>query len=197
MYLKALDFIVVVLYLALMSVIGIYFSKRQTSGETYFLAGRGVSGILAGISILATLLSTISYLSIPGEMIRFGIGYFSSYLALILVVPVVTKVIIPYLMRLPVTSIYEYLEKRYGVQIRTLAAAIFIFTERLDLVQQGDFRVGAQHLVHVDHARIAPGQHVRFVRRRILLPRTPPGEPRDLGGTTYALLSPIRTGLKG
>src|SRR5213596_1361741 len=140
-YLKALDFIVVVLYLALMSVIGIYFSKRQTSGETYFLAGRGVSGILAGISILATLLSTISYLSIPGEMIRFGIGYFSSYLALILVVPVVSKVIIPYLMRLPVTSIYEYLEKRYGVQIRTLAAAIFIFTERLDLVQQGDFRV--------------------------------------------------------
>lgn len=128
MYLSELDLFVVGLYLAGLFWIGIYFSRRQTSGESYFLGGRRIPWYLAGVSLLATLLSTISYLSLPGELIRFGIGFFTSYLALVFVVPVITHLIVPYLMRLPVTSVYEYLERRYGVGTRRLGALVFVFT---------------------------------------------------------------------
>lgn len=76
MYLKPLDFIVVGIYLLGLFVLGLYFSGRQRSNETYFLGDRKIPWFLAGVSVLASLLSTISYLSMPGEMIRYGIGRF-------------------------------------------------------------------------------------------------------------------------
>lgn len=126
MYLTPLDYIVIIAYMAGLAGIGLYFSKRQTSREEYFLGGRGIHWILAGGSLLATLLSTISYLSIPGEMIRYGIAYFGSILAIPLIIPVTNRILIPILMRLPITSAYEYLEQRFDVKTRSLASFSFI-----------------------------------------------------------------------
>jgi solute:Na+ symporter, SSS family len=128
MQLRLLDLVVIVLYLALTLGVGIYFARRQTSKESYFVSDRQMPWYLVGISVFATLLSTMTYLSIPGEMIRYGVGYFFAYLGFIAAVPLVNRLIIPYLMRLPVTSVYEYLEKRYGVEARSLAAGVFVVT---------------------------------------------------------------------
>ena len=126
MHLHTLDFLVLALYLLGSLLIGIYFSRKQTSLEAYFLGDRQVTWWLAGISVVATLLSSLSYLSVPGEVIKNGLGWFSSLLAFILIVPVLIWWVIPFLARLPVTSIYEYLGKRYGVRTRTVAATAFI-----------------------------------------------------------------------
>jgi SSS family solute:Na+ symporter len=75
---------------------------------------------------MATMLSTITFLSVPGEMIRYGIAYFSGVVAIPLIVPVVNRVLIPTLKSLPITSAYQYLEKRFDVRFRTLAAGIFV-----------------------------------------------------------------------
>ena len=126
MHLTALDFAVIIVYMVGLALIGLYFSKRQTSREEYFLGGRGIHWFLAGGSLMATLLSTITYLSVPGEMIRYGIAYFGSILAIPLIIPVTNRVLIPILMRLPITSAYEYLEKRFDVRVRSLASFAFI-----------------------------------------------------------------------
>jgi SSS family solute:Na+ symporter len=89
------------------------------------LGGRNLHWLLAGGSVVATLLSTLTFLSLPGEMIRYGVAFFSGLLALPLVIPVINRILIPMLMSLPITSMYEYLEQRYDVRVRTLAAAIF------------------------------------------------------------------------
>jgi solute:Na+ symporter, SSS family len=128
MQLRLLDLAVIILYLAGTLGIGVYFARRQTSKESYFLSNRQMPWYLVGISVFATLLSTMTYLSIPGEMIRYGVGYFFAYLGFIAAVPLVNRLIIPYLMRLPVTSVYEYLEKRYGIAARSLAAGVFVAT---------------------------------------------------------------------
>jgi SSS family solute:Na+ symporter len=128
MQLRVLDLVVIVLYLALTLAVGVYFARRQTSKESYFVSNRQIPWYLVGISVFATLLSTMTYLSIPGEMIRYGVGYFFAYLGFIAAVPLVNRLIIPYLMRLPVTSVYEYLEKRYSIETRTLAAVVFVGT---------------------------------------------------------------------
>jgi SSS family solute:Na+ symporter len=78
------------------------------------------------VSIIASLLSTLTFLSTPGEMIRYGVGYFSGLFGFVLIIPIVSLIIIPVLMRLPASSIYDYLERRFSVSVRTLAAGIFV-----------------------------------------------------------------------
>ena len=65
MHLGILDFVVVFCYFGVLALVGIYFSKRQTSRSEYFLGGRQTHWALAGGSLLATIFSSISYLSVP------------------------------------------------------------------------------------------------------------------------------------
>jgi solute:Na+ symporter, SSS family len=126
MHLTFLDFGVIVAYMAAVSTIGIYFSRRQTSREEYLLGDRNMHWLLVGGSVAATILSTLTFLALPGEMIRYGIAYFSGFAALPLVVPVINRVLIPVLRSLHVTSAYEYLEKRFDVRFRSLASLVFV-----------------------------------------------------------------------
>lgn len=126
MHLHTLDFIVIAIYLLGLVAIGFLFAGRQKDKATYFLGNRRMPWFLAGISVIATLLSTMTYLAIPGEMIRYGIGLFSSLLAFFVIVPFVNYLIIPFLMRLEVTSVYEYIETRFNLTTRMLAASAFI-----------------------------------------------------------------------
>ena len=79
-----------------------------------------------GLSILATLFSTISYLGSPGEMIKHGIGMSLGILAAPFSMAVITLLWIPFFMRLKVTSAYEYLERRFNYPARLMGACLFI-----------------------------------------------------------------------
>ena len=120
------DYFIIGIYMVLLTAIGLFFSGRQVSRREYLLANQNVHWVLAGGSIMATLLSTISYLSYPGEMIRYGVAYFSGVLVIPLIVPTINRIIIPKFYELPITSAYEYLEGRFNVKVRTLAAAVFV-----------------------------------------------------------------------
>jgi len=122
------DLLVLVGYFLLLSGIGLIVSRRQRSPEEYFLAGRRMPWFIVGISLVATLISTATYVSVPGEMIRYGIGFFSALLVYPLVIPVVTRVVIPTLMRLRIRSVYEYLGRRYDGSVRSLGALAFILS---------------------------------------------------------------------
>ena len=126
--LQGLDWLVIGVYGALMLGVGWYYSRRQTNTEEYFLAGRSMNSWLIGISIFATLLSTISYLGSPGEIVKHGPVVLSGLLILPLVYLVAGYLLIPHIMRLRITSAYEILETRFGPGIRTLGAVIFILT---------------------------------------------------------------------
>lgn len=125
MHLQPLDFAVIGGYFVGLFLLGLFLKDQKTSDD-YFLAGRRASSLLAGISVFATLFSTMSYLALPGETIRHGIGFFSSLFAFVFIIPAVVYVIIPSLMRLPVTSVYEYLEKRFDPSVRRLGAWVFV-----------------------------------------------------------------------
>gem|GEM_PF-67481 len=126
--LQGLDWVIIGLYGALMLGVGWYYSRRQTSTEEYFLAGRSMNSWLVGISIFATLLSTISYLGAPGEIVKHGPVILFGLLILPLVYAVAGYFLIPHIMRLHITSAYEILETRLGPAVRTLGAVIFILT---------------------------------------------------------------------
>jgi SSS family solute:Na+ symporter len=122
------DWAIVVLYAAAMLGVGLYYSRRQKTTEEYLLGGRRMRSFLVGISLYASLLSTITYLAVPGEMIKHGPVPLLGYLAIPVIFLVVGYSLIPHFMRLPYTSAYEILESRLGPGVRLTAAAIFVVT---------------------------------------------------------------------
>jgi SSS family solute:Na+ symporter len=124
--LSGIDYLALLVYLLAMLAMGIYFSLRQTSSDEYFLGQRSVPAVIVGISVVATLLSTITYLAAPGDMIQFGIYFMLGMLALPFWVFVVQRYWIPFFMRYRLTSVYEYAEMRFNYRVRALAASLFI-----------------------------------------------------------------------
>ena len=124
--LALVDWALLALYAGATVGLGYYYSRKQSSTDEYFIGTGRMNPTLVGFSLFATLLSTISYLSIPGEAIGKGpIGFFGM-LALPVGYLVVGYWMIPLYMRRRVTSIYELLEDRLGVGIRLLGATMFI-----------------------------------------------------------------------
>ena len=124
--LTSLDWIVIAAYGAGMLALGAYYARRQHSAEDFFVGGRSLGSTAVGISLLATLLSTISYLATPGEMIAKGPMIGLSALASPIIYVIVGYGVLPIIMRHKVTSAYELLESRLGLGPRLLAASMFL-----------------------------------------------------------------------
>jgi SSS family solute:Na+ symporter len=121
------DWAVIVVYGVGMLAVGWYYSRRTTTTEDYLLGGRNMKWLSVGLSLFATLLSTISYLSWPGETISHGplfmLGAITAYPFVFLVAG---WLLIPFIMKLRVTSAYEILESRLGASVRLLGSFLFL-----------------------------------------------------------------------
>lgn len=124
--LTSLDWLIIAGYGLGMLLIGFYFARRNKSSDDYLLGGRTMNPLKVGISLFATMFSAISYLSLPGEMIKHGPMMFVTIAALPFIYYVVAYFFIPYIMKLNVSSAYELLETRVGVQSRVIASLYFL-----------------------------------------------------------------------
>jgi len=122
----AIDWIVIAAYALGMIGVGWYCSRRATTTEDYLLGGRAMKPWAVGLSLFATLLSTLSYLAVPGEMIKHGPMIASQIVVFPFIILAVGWFLIPRIMRLNVTSAYEILEMRLGVWVRLLGALFFL-----------------------------------------------------------------------
>ena len=124
--LAALDYAVIVAYMLATLGIAVWFGHKQETTDDFFVGGRRMPWFAVGLSILATLFSTLSYLGTPGEVIKHGVGFFFGYLAVPFSMTVIFFLWIPFFMRLRVTSAYEYLERRFNYPVRLLGATLFV-----------------------------------------------------------------------
>ena len=129
--LQGLDYLVIVVYLGGVLAAGWYFSREQEEQEDYFVGGRQMPWLAVGLSIVATMLSTVSYLATPGEVIQHGVAMAIGWAAAPVAFLIVNMLWIPFFMRLGVTSIYEYLERRFGLVARLTAVGMFVLILRL------------------------------------------------------------------
>lgn len=111
--------------------IGWYYQRRNKTKEEYLLGGRNMKSTSIGISLFATLLSTLSYLTYPGEMIQHGPIIFAGALAFPLVYGIVGWWVIPAIMKTGVTSAYEILERKLGLSVRLLGTMMFLLLRLL------------------------------------------------------------------
>jgi SSS family solute:Na+ symporter len=123
--LRWLDLAVIIIYMASMLMVGRWFARRQTSTEVYFVAKRSIPQWAMGITIYATLITSITFIAYPGSAYA---GNWSELVPGFMVVGVlilVGAVIIPFFRHAVGMSLYEYFEKRFSYKIRAYSAFAF------------------------------------------------------------------------
>lgn len=123
-----LNWTVVAAYLGGMIAVGFWFMKREESGTTdsYFRGGQRIPWWVAGLSIFATMLSSLTFMGIPARAYQTDVSWYLGQLPILLVVPMVAFFYLPFFRKLNLTSAYEYLEKRFNLPCRIFAAVSFI-----------------------------------------------------------------------
>ena len=128
MGLNRIDLLIVAAYLAGITLFGLRFRKRQRTMRDYFLAGRDIPWWAIALSIVAAETSTLTIISIP------GLAYDSNFTFLQLVMGymvgrvIISFVLLPQYFRGELYTAYQLIERRFGPELRTLTAGIFLVT---------------------------------------------------------------------
>jgi solute:Na+ symporter, SSS family len=124
-----LDYTIIILLLVGTLAFGLKFARRQKTTQNYFLAKGKVPSWALGMSLLATLISSVTFLAYPGT------GYSSSWILLVqgLMVPVVLLgviwFIVPLYRKVIRLSTYEYFERRFGSFARYYSSLAFVLRQ--------------------------------------------------------------------
>ena len=124
------DYAIVVFYLVGLLALG-YYLRGQNSKADYFLGGRSIGWKPLTLSVMATQLSAISFVSAPafvGLRPEGGLQWLSYELAVPLAMILLLSSILPALYRSGVVSIYDFLEQRFGLSARLLLSVLFQFS---------------------------------------------------------------------
>ncbi|MHC4570024.1 MAG: sodium:solute symporter family transporter, partial [Planctomycetota bacterium] len=132
----SLDYLALIGYLVIVVGIGAYFSRRENTTDDYFLAGRRVPWWAASLSIFSTYLSAVTFMAIPAKAFTADWVTILINLGIILMAPVTVFCFLPFYRRLNVTTIYEYLERRFSPGIRIYGSLSFVL---LQLARMGVF----------------------------------------------------------
>ncbi|WP_432799825.1 sodium:solute symporter [Poriferisphaera sp. WC338] len=124
--LSMIDGGVIVLYLLLMAAMGLYFSKKNTDTEQYFVGGRSFGGWIIGLSLVGTSISSVTFLSFPADAYKTAWLRYIPSLMMPIAVVIAIFFFLPFFRRANITSAYEYLEDRFGPSIRSYGAFAFV-----------------------------------------------------------------------
>jgi SSS family transporter len=121
-----IDWIVLVGSLSFIVFYGIWKGRKNTNIKEYLLANRSMPWYTVGLSIMATQASAITFLSAPGQAYSDGMRFVQFYFGLPIAMVVLCVTLVPIYHRLNVFTAYEYLEGRFDLKTRSLAAFLFL-----------------------------------------------------------------------
>lgn len=122
-----IDMVILIAYLGLVLLAGLYFSKKEMKGKEYFKGDGTIPWWVTSVSIFATLLSPISFLSIAGNSYNGTWLLWFAQLGIFIAVPLTIRFFLPIYSRLGIDTAYHYLEVRYNDKgLRILGALMFI-----------------------------------------------------------------------
>ena len=128
MGLDKLDFAIIALYLAGITLFGLRFRKKQRTLRDYFLAGREIPWWAIGLSIVAAETSTLTIISIPGLAYDTNFTFLQVIMGYVVGRAVISFVLLPQYFRGDLFTAYELIERRFGRGLRSLTAGLFLLT---------------------------------------------------------------------
>jgi solute:Na+ symporter, SSS family len=123
-----LDLLVIAAYMLVLVSFGFRFSKRQTSTDRYFTAKRTIPGWAMGLSLLATLISSVTFIAYPGSAYAGDWTNLVPGFMVVIVLALVGLIIIPFFRHAVGVSAYEYFGRRFGHGARWYASIAFSAT---------------------------------------------------------------------
>jgi solute:Na+ symporter, SSS family len=120
------DLLVVIISMVGILALGPIFSRKNKSSESYFLAGRSMPGWVVGFSLMATIISSMTFLATPGYTYQNNWIYMPTHFTYIIASLLAIMLFMPFFRKGHVNSAYEYLERRFGSWARYYAGGGFI-----------------------------------------------------------------------
>ncbi|MEI9883695.1 sodium:solute symporter family transporter [Atlantibacter hermannii] len=122
-------FAIVALYLTITLLISYLVNKRFCAGRDFSTGGKQFGWFTAGVSILATYISAMTFVGMPGWVYSSGMQAMSIHLNYPVVIFFCVIFFVPVFYKLGLISIYEYLELRFGIVARTINSMVFIVVQ--------------------------------------------------------------------
>lgn len=137
--LPLLDISIVLLYLALMVLVGFMFSRKNKSSDQFTKASGKIPGWAVGVSLYATFLSSNTFLGVPGK--AFGSNWNSLVFSLSMPFAawIAVKYFVPFYRKIGGVSAYSNLEARFGAWARTYSVCCFLL---IQIVRMGSIFFG-------------------------------------------------------
>jgi solute:Na+ symporter, SSS family len=131
MHISAIDFAILVLYLAGITLFGAHFRRGQNDLRDYFLGGRTAPWWAIACSIVATETSTLTIISTPGIAYGGNLGFLELVLGYVLARLILCVVLIPQYFKGEFYTAYQLLQNRFGPRMKSAAALVFLGTRAL------------------------------------------------------------------
>lgn len=120
------DWIVLIVTLLFIVIYGAWKTRGSKNVEEYILGNNETPWFTVGLSVMATQASAITFLSTPGQAYHDGMGFVQFYFGLPIAMVIICLTFIPIYHKYKVFTAYEYLEKRFDLKTRSLAAILFL-----------------------------------------------------------------------
>jgi SSS family transporter len=125
---SAIDWAILIAYLAYVGIDGIRRTRRSTEIEGYLLANRSLPWWAVGLSVMATQLSAVTMIGTTGQGATDGLRFIQFYFGLPLAMVIIGVTLVPFLHGAKVYTAYEYLERRFDAKTRSLTAFLFLMS---------------------------------------------------------------------
>jgi solute:Na+ symporter, SSS family len=131
MRISPVDFAIILLYLAGITLFGAYFRRGQQTLRDYFLGGRTAPWWAIACSIVATETSTLTIIGTPAIAYAGNLGFLQLVLGYLVARVILCVVLVPQYFQGEFYTAYQLLEKRFGKGMKSAAAAVFMGTRAL------------------------------------------------------------------
>ncbi|KGL60508.1 sodium:solute symporter [Polaribacter sp. Hel1_33_49] len=126
-----IDWIILSVTLVFIVAYGTYITRKNANVQDYIKGGNDSKWWTIGLSVMATQASAITFLSTPGQAFHSGMGFVQFYFGLPIAMIIICVVFIPIYHKLKVYTAYEFLEGRFDLKTRSLAAILFLIQRGL------------------------------------------------------------------
>ena len=126
----ALLFSFVIGYFLLLLVVA-WITSRNSNNESFFIGNRNSNWMLVAFGMIGTSLSGVTFVSVPGTVSGSGFAYYQVVIGYFIGYFIIAYILLPLYYRLKLTSIYNYLEQRFGAVSYKTGALFFIVSRVL------------------------------------------------------------------
>ncbi len=126
----ALILVIILIYFSILLIIG-WITSRKADSESFFIGNRRSPWYIVAIGMLGASLSGVTFISVPGWVIDSQMSYMQMVLGFLVGYALIAEVLLPLYYKLKLTSIYTYLEKRFGHYTYKTGASFFLLSRTI------------------------------------------------------------------